>query len=116
MAFLLISYDSKQFSAMVFSSSVKLLTCFSLISCSVAQFLLISVKPETDTGDAHSLERRVYYNAEGAPDGPFLNNKMRWTESTSLWRLRKSKRIPKFLSTNNNKHAYAGIPVIVLHI
>ena len=32
----------------------------------------ISFKPETDTGDDQRLERRLFYNVEGAPDGPVL--------------------------------------------
>jgi hypothetical protein len=31
-----------------------------------------SFKPETDTGADQRLERRLCYNAEGAPDGPAL--------------------------------------------
>jgi hypothetical protein len=34
-----------------------------------------SFKHETGTCDCHSLERRLFYNAEGAPDGPVLNEK-----------------------------------------
>ena len=50
-------------------------------------YVPISSQPVTDTGDDHSLERRLCYNGERAPDGPVLDNTRGGTriESTFSW-------------------------------